>query len=228
MSCVTCARAGSHKGSHAVYPLPHSKDGRQEPPVTKPPTSFAVFTPPCLPLTQSKPNKKTPKLLPHLCCCSTSSRRLLPSLLLPLLLYMQVLGWACWKGLMALLAAREEEDWHTCRAKPLILFKPRNPLARAFFRSCCLKAFKPVGHEEKKCTLILLSVCLQHRSAFLGTAFLGVGTGLEETPHSPSAWWPEQDLGNGTGAGTAAPLCRWTCVAKGKPERNHDVVHSIF
>lgn len=109
-SCVTCARAGSHKGSQAVYPVPHSKDGGQEPPVTKPPISSAVFTPPCLPLTQSKPSEKTPKLLPHLCCCSTSSRRLLPSLLLPLLLYMQVLGCVCWKGLMALLAAREEED----------------------------------------------------------------------------------------------------------------------
>lgn len=68
-------------------------------------------------------------------------------------------------------------------------------------------------------------VCLQYRSAFLGTAFLGGRTGLEELS-SPSAWWSEQDLGNETGTGTAAPLCRWTCMET--PERNHDVVHSAF
>lgn len=45
---------------------------------------------------------------------------------------------------------------------------------------------------------------------------------------SPSAWWSEQDSGNETETGTAAPLCRWTCMAKEKPERNHDVVHSVF
>lgn len=97
---------------------------------------------------------------------------------------MQVFGCACWKGLMALLAARDEEDWHTCRAKPLILFKPRNPLARAFFRSCCLKAFKPVGHEEKKCTLILLSIWLRAYftdQPFWAAAFIYVSTALEET-----------------------------------------------
>lgn len=130
---------------------------------------------------------------------------------------MQVFGCVCWKGLMALLVARDEEDWHTCRAKPLILFKPRNPLARAFFRSCCLKAFKPVGHDEKKCTLILLSICLGTYFTdrpFWAAAFSCVRTALEETVTLQFTFTPlpdgVQNSCNGTGFGTAAPLCRWT------------------
>lgn len=152
---------------------------------------------------------------------------------------MQVFGCVCWKGLMALLAARDEEDWHTCRAKPLILFKPRNPLARAFFRSCCLKAFKPVGHEEKKCTLILLSIYLGAYftdQPFWAAAFICMRTAPDETVTLQFTFTPLPDgqrkMYITPGFGTAAPLCRCTasrtCTAKEKPDRNHDVVHSVF
>lgn len=39
--------------------------------------------------------------------------------------------------------ARLAQGWHTWRASPLILFRPRNPLVLAFFLSCCRKAFRP-------------------------------------------------------------------------------------
>lgn len=43
---------------------------------------------------------------------------------------------------------RPVDAWHTWRASPLILFSPRKPLVLALLRSCCRKAFSPVGQRQ--------------------------------------------------------------------------------
>lgn len=114
----------------------------------------------------------------HLCWWSTSSSKFLLSLLLPPmlpqpllqfppLLYMQAFCWECWNGPMPFRAILAEEDWHTWRANPLILFSPRKPLALAFFRSCCRNAFKPV--VQRRATIIHLLPLPDN--VFLGNMF---------------------------------------------------------
>lgn len=85
----------------------------------------------------------------YLCWCSTSSSRLLPSRLLAPLPCRPGLWAGSWKALRPPRVARLEEGWHTWRASPLILFRPRNPLVLAFFLSCCRKAFRPGERQVK-------------------------------------------------------------------------------
>ena len=86
----------------------------------------------------------------YLCWCSTSSRGLRPSRLLGPLPCRPGLCVGSWKALRPPLVTRlEEEGWHTWRASPLILLRPRSPLVLAFFLSCCRKAFSPAGSKTR-------------------------------------------------------------------------------
>lgn len=85
----------------------------------------------------------------YLCWCSTSCSRPRPSRPPAPPLCRPRLCAGSWRALGPPRAARLGEAWHTWRASPLSLFRPRNPLVRALFLSCCRKAFRPGGGKRR-------------------------------------------------------------------------------